>query len=147
MHVWDTRRIHTLVTTLYSNPCNSLPRGGTAPTLTTTALGRDKLSYDVVRAQSATVTISIATPGVVTYTGHGLKTGDWVQITTSGALPTGLTASTTYWVIYNNANSFWLATSKANAAAGTKIATSGSQSGTHTLSCINIDVAAAKDFR
>lgn len=121
--------------------------GGTAPTLTTTALGRDKLSYDVVRGQSATVIITIATPGVVTYTGHGLQTGDWVQITTSGALPTGLTASTTYWVVYVDANSFSLATTKANAAAGTKIATSGSQSGTHTLTCTNIDIAAAKDFR
>lgn len=121
--------------------------GGTAPTLTTTALGRDKLSYDVVRGQSGTVTITIATPGVVTYTGHGLQTGDWVQITTTGALPTGLTASTTYWVVYVDANSFSLATTKANAAAATKIATSGSQSGTHTLTCINIDIAAAKDFR
>jgi len=120
--------------------------GGTAPTLTTTALAQDKLSYDVVRAQSATVTITIAAPGVVTYTAHGLKTGDWIQLTTTGALPTGLTASTNYWVIYNDANSFWLATSKANAASGTKITTSGSQSGTQTLTCINIDIAVSKDF-
>lgn len=121
--------------------------GGTAPTLTTTALGRDKLSYDVIRAQSAAVTMTIATPGVVTWTAHDLKTGDWLQLTTTGALPTGLTASTSYWVSVVDANSFKLSTTKANAAAGTYIATSGSQSGTHTATCINIDIAPAKDFR
>lgn len=120
---------------------------GTATTLTTTALARDKLSYSVWRLQSATVTITIATPGVVTYAGHGLLTGDIIQLTTTGALPTGLSASTTYWVIKIDADSFWLATSQANAAANTKIATSGSQSGTHTCACIMVDIAATKDTR
>lgn len=80
-----------------------------------------------------TATISIASPGVVTLATHGLITGDRVHLTTDGALPTGLTASTDYWVIYNDANTFWLATTLANAVAGTKINTSGTQSGTHTL--------------
>lgn len=79
-----------------------------------------------------TVTITIASPGVVTLNGHGLQTGDSIYLTTTGALPTGLTANTRYWVIKNDANTFWLATSLANALAGTKINTSGSQSGTHT---------------
>jgi hypothetical protein len=112
---------------------------GTAPTLTTTALGRDTLSYFVSYYGTSTVTITIATPGVVTWNSHGLVTGNKIQLTTSGALPTGLTASTTYWVIFNDANSFWLATSLANAAAGTKIATSGSQSGTHTAVACQIE--------
>ncbi len=119
---------------------------GTAPTLSTAGCTRDTLYYDVRIAQSATVTISIATPGVVTYTAHGLYTGQKVQITTSGALPTGLTASTTYYAIVNDANSFWLATSLANAAANTKIDTSGSQSGTHTLSAVTINANLAKGF-
>ncbi|CAK0751180.1 hypothetical protein WCLP8_210004 [uncultured Gammaproteobacteria bacterium] len=126
--------------------CYGVP-GGTALTLTTTALGRDKLSYDVVHATTAAVTITIATPGVVSWTGHGLATGDWLQLTTTGALPTGLAANTTYWVSVVDANSFKLCTTKANAAAGTFIATSGTQSGTNTANCTNIDLAAVKDFR
>lgn len=80
-----------------------------------------------------TFTITIATPGVATLSSHGLQTGDAVYLTTTGALPTGLTANTLYYAIRIDANTFNLATSRANAYAGTKIATSGTQSGTHTL--------------
>lgn len=80
-----------------------------------------------------TFTITIASPGLVTKSAHGLSTGDILYLTTTGALPTGLSASTQYFVIKNDANTFWLATSYANALAGTKINTSGTQSGTHTL--------------
>ena len=79
-----------------------------------------------------TVTITIAAPGVVTLTAHGLATGDSLYLTTTGALPTGLTANTRYWVVKVNADTFSLATTLANALAGTKITTSGSQSGVHT---------------
>ena len=78
-------------------------------------------------------TITIATPGVVTLTSHGLSTGDTIYLTTSGALPTGLTSNTIYYVVKVTADTFSLATTRANADAGTKIATSGSQSGTHNL--------------
>lgn len=80
-----------------------------------------------------TVTIAIASPGVVSLTAHGFLTGDMIYLTTTGALPTGLTANTVYYVIYVDANSFRLATSNANALAGTAINTSGTQSGTHTM--------------
>ena len=86
-------------------------------------------------AASATVTITIASPGLVTYTSHPFATGNPIWLTTSGALPTGLLVDqqNIYYVIYNDANSFWLATSYANAQSNTKINTSGTQSGTHTL--------------
>lgn len=48
-------------------------------------------------------------------------------------MPTGLAINTRYWVVKVDANTFSLATSLANALAGTKIATSVSQSGTHTM--------------
>jgi len=70
---------------------------------------------------------------VFTLASHGLNTGDSVYLTTTGALPTGLTANTLYYVEKASADTFYLATSRANAYAGTRIATSGSQSGTHTL--------------
>jgi hypothetical protein len=82
---------------------------------------------------SQTFTITIASPGVATATSHGLATGDKVYLTTSGALPTGLSASTTYFVSKIDADTFKLSTTLANAVAATCINTSGSQSGTHTI--------------
>jgi hypothetical protein len=83
---------------------------------------------------TATVTITIASPAVVTWTGHGFTTACPVTFTTSGTLPTGLTAGTSVWVIPSSvtANTFQVASSVANALAGTAINTSGTQSGTQT---------------
>lgn len=78
-------------------------------------------------------TISIASPGVVTLSAHGFVTGDAIYLTTTGALPTGLSANTIYYVIYVSSSTFKLATTMANAQAGTAINTSGSQSGTHSI--------------
>lgn len=83
-------------------------------------------------------TITIAAPGVVTSDTHGLETGDKVILATTGALPTGLSVDTYYFAIagtYSDGSTdpdtFNLATSLANAQAGTKITTTGSQSGAH----------------
>ena len=81
--------------------------------------------WSALSATTGTCTISIAFPGVVTLSTHPFITGDCIHLTTDGALPTGLSASTGYYVIYNDANSFWLATTYANAIAGTKINTYG----------------------
>lgn len=89
--------------------------------------------FNLISPSLGTVTISIATPGEVTLNAHGLATGDSIYLTTTGALPTGLSINTRYWVIKKDANTFYGATSLANALAGTKITTSGSQSGTQTL--------------
>ncbi len=73
------------------------------------------------------VTITIASPAVVTWTSHGLVAGDVVVFTTTGALPTGITASTAYYVI-----SAGLATDSFEFSAtrgGTAVITTGSQSG------------------
>lgn len=111
--------------------------GGNTPVLSTGKLVLDQLYYCVNHYATATVTMTIATPCVVTWTGHGLVSGQRVQFTNSGgALPTGVTASTTYWITVIDANTFNLSTSLANAQAATFVATSGSQSGTHTgVSC------------
>lgn len=77
---------------------------------------------------SSTVTITIASPGVVTWNAHPLSNGDGIRLQTTGALPTGLTANTTYYVINKATNTFQLSTSRG----GTAINTSGTQSGTHT---------------
>lgn len=78
---------------------------------------------------SSTVTITIAAPGVVTWTGHGLSAGDPIRFTTSGALPTGLAINTTYYVKQVlSPNTFTVSSSVGGAA----ITTSGTQSGTQT---------------
>jgi hypothetical protein len=77
----------------------------------------------------ATVTISIAAPGVVTWTNHGLSVNDTIRFTTTGALPTGLAINTTYYVKeVLSANTFTVSTS----AGGAAVTTSGTQSGTQT---------------
>lgn len=53
------------------------------------------------------------------------------QCFVSGTLPTGLSASTTYWAIVTGATTFKLATSKANALAGTPIDISTQSGGTY----------------
>jgi phage-related tail fiber protein len=103
-------------------PANYLIEDGSTISATTYA------ALFQVLVQSATVTITIASPGVVTWTGHVLQNGDPVKFTTTGALPTGITAGTTYYVINRATNTFQIAT----APGGTAINTSGTQSGVHT---------------
>jgi hypothetical protein len=70
-----------------------------------------------------------------TATSHGLLTGDGpIRLTNSGgALPAGLATATDYYVIRTGANTFKLASSFANALAGTVVAITGNGTGTHTL--------------
>ncbi|BCG79532.1 hypothetical protein [Mesorhizobium sp. 113-3-3] len=87
---------------------------------------------------SAAVTMTIASPAVVTWPGIPYSgKGNWtapISFSTTGAVPTGVAAGTTYWIIGSSVsgNTFQIASSTANALAGTPINTSGSQSGTHT---------------
>jgi hypothetical protein len=82
----------------------------------------------ILGAPSSTVTITIASPGVLTWASHGLPDATIVVLTTTGALPTGLTASTVYYVVNSTTNTFQLSAT----ANGAPIVTTGSQSGTHT---------------
>lgn len=95
-------------------------------------LSSGSLALELLEWKNATVTLTIATPCVVTWTAHGFTTGQSITFTTSGALPTGLTANTQYFVTVVDANTFKLSTTPDNVGTATFIATSGSQSGTHT---------------
>jgi len=75
-----------------------------------------------------TVTISIASPAVILLT-NLLPPNTPVRLTTTGALPTGLTANTTYYVV----NISGLTCNLSATPGGTPITTSGTQSGVHTL--------------
>jgi microcystin-dependent protein len=115
-------------------PASSPPSGWWLCDGQAVSRGANSTLFTTLNPSLGAVTISIATPGVVTRTAHGLYTGQMVYFTTTGALPSGLTAATVaYYVIRVDANTFRLATSQANANLGTAITTSGTQSGTHTL--------------
>ncbi len=66
---------------------------------------------------------------------HYLQTGDGpFRLTTTAAdLPSGLSIGTDYWIIRNDATDIALATTLANAIAGTAIALADDGTGTHTL--------------
>lgn len=101
-----------------------------APDSTTAqkGIGRITASPDTVMG---TPTISIASPAVVSLTAHGLTVNDSFKFSTTGALPTGVTAGVTYYVISAGfgVNSFQFSATLG----GTAINTSGSQSGVHTI--------------
>lgn len=77
---------------------------------------------------AANVTITIATPGVVTDTAHGFSNGQTIKFETTGALPTGLVAGTYYYIVNKTTDSYQLSATSG----GVAINTTGSQSGVHT---------------
>lgn len=87
--------------------------------------------------RTSVVTITIASPGVITWNAHGLAAGQQVDFSTTGALPTGLTAGVDYYVVAPAANTFQVATT----AGGTPINTTGTQSGVHTARLIATEIA------
>ena len=77
-----------------------------------------------------TVTITIATPAVFTVTSTtGMYVGQPHHFTTTGTLPTGLTAGTTYYISSVVSGTTFQVSATPG---GTSVATSGTQSGTHT---------------
>jgi hypothetical protein len=101
--------------------------GVTAGTVITGSLATESLTE--------VVTITIASPGVVALTSHGLSANAPVMLYNgSNTLPTGLAIRTIYYVkTVVNANSFTLSATPG----GTAINTSGTQSGTHYLDRLN----------
>lgn len=84
-----------------------------------------------VTLNNPAVTITIASPGVVTLAGHGYVANQPLAFKTTGALPTGLTAGT---IVYVVGSSITTNTFQVSAAPnGTAINTSGSQSGTQSV--------------
>ena len=86
--------------------------------------------YTTVSPQS--VSITIASPAVVTFSATVLSNGTAIYLTTTGALPTGLTAGTVYYVINSSGSTCQLAAT----VGGSAINTSGTQSGVQTLNAV-----------
>lgn len=105
------------------------PRGGAIYYWDATAgLGSRAVNINTL---GGTVTLTIASPCVITLSTR-LAEGTAIKLATTGALPTGLTAGTTYYLINVDGVTANLATTITGAA----INTSGSQSGTHSISTL-----------
>lgn len=89
-----------------------------------------KIEWGADCMPGGTVTFSIADPGVVTWTGHGLEAGQPVVFDTEDAMPGGLTKGTVYYVVtVPDADTFTVAAT-ADAAVG--IETTGTAAGVYT---------------
>ena len=100
--------------------------GGAVTAITVTNTGSSYETVPTVVIPKARVTIPTAavntTTEAISYTGHGLSTGDtFIYYNGGGTSITGLTSGTTYYAIAVNANSFKVATSAVNATAGTAV--------------------------
>lgn len=103
-------------------PANFLAADGSA---------KSRASFPLLYANlvvAATVTVTIASPAVMTWTSNLLQNNDPILLSTTGALPTGLAAATKYYVKGLSGNTFNLSLTPGGAA----INTTGTQSGTHT---------------
>lgn len=85
----------------------------------------------LVSSLGGNITLTIASPCVITLN-TPLTAGTAIKLATTGALPTGLTAGTTYYLI----NVVGLTANLASSAGGTAITTTGTQSGVQSISSI-----------
>lgn len=90
---------------------------------------------------SATVTITNASPAVVTWTAHGLTAGTPVVFATTAQLPPPLVAGQVYYVMSAGltTNAFQVSASSGGAA----VNTTGAGSGTQTAGASSLDMAPA----
>lgn len=101
--------------------------------------GTDNLAVDAAITVSTPTSQGFTSANVIigsdtiTITNHGFSTGLLVTLTTAGVLPTGLAVATNYFVISVDANTIALASSLANANAGTRIDLTGAGSGSSTV--------------
>ena len=92
--------------------------------------------FSAIAPSLGAFTVTIASPAVFTLNSHGLLQGDSIYFTTTGALPTGLSANTLYYVISAGltTNTFRVSASAPTGVSdGSAVNTTGSQSGVHTV--------------
>jgi hypothetical protein len=92
--------------------------------------------------QAIQITITIASPGVITLpAGFSFPDGTTFTFTSTGALPTGLTVGQVYFVVNSTGGTFSVSTTLG----GTPITTSGGQSGIQRISQRGVDLADVGD--
>lgn len=83
---------------------------------------------------------------VIAEVAHGMTTGDgpYRLSNAGGGLPAGSAVDTNYWIIASTADTYKIASSKANALAGTSVDFTTAGTGTHTLLRVANDVIIAQ---
>ena len=82
---------------------------------------------------------------IITHAAHDIPTFTCVQVSSSGTLPAGLSASTFYWTVRQSSTTSKLATSYDNAVAGTTIDITDAGTGTHTIATYSHDIMQSFD--
>jgi hypothetical protein len=90
-------------------------------------VGSIALSIDAAQVANATE--------IFTSVAHGLTTADRILVAEDGTLPTGITAIQ-YWIIIVDEDSFQLATTRANALAGTAVTISDDGTGANSYDLV-----------
>ncbi len=89
--------------------------------------------FEVGAAKTWTTTEVDIVNDTVRIPNHGYNTGQNIGLATTGAVPTGLTVTTAYYVILVDGNTIKFATSRANAFAGTAVDLTAVGSGTGSM--------------
>lgn len=92
----------------------------------------DITARDPAPAFMSIVTISNASPAIVSWMAHGMANSAMVRLSTTGSLPAGFAPDTTYYVINKTADTFQLSLTSGGAA----INTISAGTGTHTAKII-----------
>lgn len=105
----------------------------------TTVSGEAYTKADVTLTQDQTFSPSDVDTGtdVITITAHGLADGDPVKFSSTGTLPTGITAGTTYYLVSSTTDTFKISATSGGAA----VDITGTGSGTHTMSAGDIVIS------
>ena len=108
---------------------------GSSLRVLTNIAGFDRIDeyVDMPSNNAASGTFTAATTDICTKVGHGFVTGQKVRVSSATTLPAGLAAATTYYVIRLTADTFKLASSDANATAGTAVDITDTGTGAHSI--------------
>jgi len=111
------------------------PNGNEILVFDSIASAVNEITVGNAASSTPTATITIASPCVVTVSATPAN-GTPLTFTTTGALPTGLSINTTYYVKYIDSTTFNVSATPG----GASINTSGSQSGTHTANFVGMPI-------
>jgi len=104
-------------------------KGITLPIYVPAVVNTNRDIKATLQEQTGAATLPVASPGIVTKNAHGFTGNEPISFSTTGVLPTGVTAGVTYYVKYINANTFNISAT----VGGSNINFTGTPSGTHYL--------------
>ena len=116
----------------------------TPPVISTAGFSLTPLYYQVNYFIDAGALISIGSPAIVTASNNGFVNGQRIRFTTTGALPTGISLNTTYYASIIDTNTFYICASLSDVTNNIFINTTGTQSGSHTVTSVSITLSAVE---